>query len=116
VVIPSGGTGQGFYSSGPIAVPLQVGYYYYIGAGWLGTGDYYRGTATTPIPASFGFLETGVPGEIAGGYPPAATANNTYASGAFPPYYCAIVTGAGVDWLTPSPAAGTVPAGGSTGY
>jgi hypothetical protein len=89
------GTGQGFYSSGPISVALDAGFYYYIGAAWPSTANntYYRGSTATPIPASFGALETGIPANIAGGFPPAATATNgTYGSGGFSPYYCAIVT------------------------
>ncbi|UCF62747.1 MAG: choice-of-anchor D domain-containing protein, partial [bacterium] len=112
VFFANSGTGQGFYSSGPIGVPLEVGSFYYIGASWQGSATYYRGTETTPIPCSFGFLETGIPGNIAGGYPPAATANNTYTT-RYSPYYCAIVTGAGVDWLTAVPDTGMVAAGGN---
>jgi hypothetical protein len=109
------GTGEGFYSSGSINVPLEVGFYYYIGAAWptSASNTYYRGSESTPLPASFGMLETGIPGNIAGGYPPAATANNTYSSGGYSPYYCAIVTGAGVDWITPNPASGQIPPGDS---
>jgi len=108
----SSGTGEGFYSSGPINVPLEVGFYYYIGAAWPGNNTYYRGSETTPLPTSFGMLETGIPGNIAGGFPPGATAtNNTYTG--YSPYYCAIVTGVGIDWISANPEAGQVAPGDS---
>ncbi|MCP4411743.1 MAG: choice-of-anchor D domain-containing protein, partial [Gammaproteobacteria bacterium] len=108
----SSGTGAGFYTSGPINVPLEAGYYYYIGASWDGSAEYYRGTEVTPLSTSFGTLETGIAGNIAGGYPPGATATNSYASGSFSPYYCAITTGSG--WISTNPDAGTVAPGGQT--
>ena len=112
VFIASSGTGQGFYSSGPIQVQLEAGYYYYLGASWEGNVTYYRGTETVPIPCSFGFLSTGIPGNIAGGYPPAATANNASYTN-FSPYYCAVVTGAGTSWLSFDITSGQIPPGGS---
>ncbi|MBN1657754.1 MAG: carboxypeptidase regulatory-like domain-containing protein, partial [Anaerolineae bacterium] len=105
------GPGQGWYTSGPIAVPAEAGKFYYVGASWNGSANYYRGTELTPITTNcFGVLHTGIPGSLAG-YPPAPTINNTYASGGFSPYYFAIVTGGGdVPWLAETPISGTVPA------
>ncbi len=103
------GTGEGFYSTGSINLPLKNGKDYYLGASW-GNVDvtYFRGDETTPIPASFGALETGIPSTTAG-FPPAPTANNTFEG--FSPYFCAINTGAG--FLTVSPKTGTVQPGDS---
>ncbi|MFZ0389359.1 MAG: choice-of-anchor D domain-containing protein, partial [Calditrichia bacterium] len=111
VYFASSGTGQQFYSSGPIAVPLESGHYYYIGASWDLSATYYRGSETVPIPTSFGELVTGIPGNIAGGFPPGPTASHTYDN--FSPYYCSITTGAGIDWISVTPDTGVVAPGNS---
>ncbi|MBN1337930.1 MAG: choice-of-anchor D domain-containing protein [Bacteroidales bacterium] len=109
--IASSGTGTGWYSSGTMIVSLQAGKYYYIGTAWLGSVTYGRGSQSVPIPCSFGELTTGIPGNIAGGFPPAATASSTYTN--FSPYYQTIVTGPVFTWLTPTPSTGQATGGGS---
>ncbi|RMH85160.1 MAG: choice-of-anchor D domain-containing protein, partial [Calditrichaeota bacterium] len=111
VYVPSSGTGEGFYSSGPVNVPLQEGKFYYLGVSWGNvTVTYFRGSETTPLPTSFGFLRTGIPSTLAG-FPPGPTIDQTWDG--FPPYYCCVVTGPSVGWLSTNPSAGTIPPGGS---
>jgi len=111
VYIPNSGSGEGFYSSGAINVPLEAGKYYYIGISWGNSSvTYYRGNETVPLPVSFGTLQTGIPSTVAG-FPPADPINSTWSG--FSPYYGALVTGEGISWLSPNPAMGSVPPGGS---
>ena len=49
-----GGTGAGWYSTGPIALPLVGGNFYTLGVSWPGTLTYYYNTASTNWPVSFG--------------------------------------------------------------
>lgn len=108
--ISSSGTGEGWYSSGPMSITLDAGKYYYIGTSWAASATYGRGTENVPLPCSFGTLETGIPGTTAG-HPPAQTCNSTYTG--FSPYYQTIVTGPTFTWLTPTPNSGTVTGGSS---
>ncbi|HUU69891.1 MAG TPA: dockerin type I repeat-containing protein [Planctomycetota bacterium] len=48
------GTGIGFYSSGPVAVPLTAGKYYLIGAAWNDSITYYYKTSGHPTSTAFG--------------------------------------------------------------
>ncbi len=109
------GPGAQWYSSGSISVQTEAGKFYYVGASWNGSANYYRGTEPVPITTEcFGILHTGIPSTLAG-YPPAQTINNTYTG--FSPYYFTLVTGGGdVPWLGESIVSGTVPAGGSLGW
>ncbi len=110
--VASSGTGTGWYSSGAMNVQLLSGSYYYIATSWSGTATYGRGTETVPITTSFGSLQTGIPGNIAG-YPPAATGTNSYT--AVSPYYQTIVTSSGpvFNWLVPSPLSGSIAGSGT---
>jgi hypothetical protein len=79
-----GTTGEQWLSSGPVSYTVDPAYYYYMSIAWdVATASYYRGTEVTPFATGFGQLLTGVP--AGSGHP--ATWNNTYAAGAFPPYY-----------------------------
>ncbi|MCD4735129.1 MAG: carboxypeptidase regulatory-like domain-containing protein, partial [Bacteroidales bacterium] len=122
VYVPVSGTGEGWYTSGPISVYLQAGNYYYIGAAWVGEATYGRGSETVPLPCSFGFLETGNPA-VTAGVPPATSCTTSYTG--ISPYYQTLVTGQALDWFWLDYYTGTVPAGGnliipgffnSTGY
>jgi len=53
VNVPASGTGQKFYSSGALSVPLVAGRYYFIGAAWNGTLGYYGGTTGEPSFGTF---------------------------------------------------------------
>ncbi|MCB0805531.1 MAG: hypothetical protein KDC05_07000 [Bacteroidales bacterium] len=110
--VASSGTGEGWYSSGSIAVSLDAGYYYYIGSSWNGTATYGRGSETVPLTTSFGTLESGVAATTAG-YPPATTCINNYTN--YSPYYQTLVTSDEpvYDWLVPNPVIGSVPSFGS---
>ena len=109
VYISNSGTGEGWYSSGPMTVSLEAGNYYYIGTSWYGTATYGRGTDAVPVTTSFGTLETGIPGTIAG-YPPGSTLSNTYTD--ISPYYQTLVTSSipTFEWLVPNPLSGSVSA------
>ena len=110
--IASSGTGEGWYSSGSLAVNLEVGKYYYLGTSWNGTATYGRGNETVPLATSFGTLETGIPGTQAG-YPPATSFTNTYSDRN--PYYQTVVTGdASPVWLVANPTSGSI--AGSNSY
>ena len=52
-VVADAGSGEGFYASNPVYVPLQAGRYYIIGAAWPGDHRYYWG-GSHPQPTSFG--------------------------------------------------------------
>ncbi|HEX2949918.1 MAG TPA: hypothetical protein VHV83_10200 [Armatimonadota bacterium] len=54
LVQPSSGTGVGWYSSGPIHVPLVAGRYYIIGTGWQGTVTWYYAPTGGQKVVSFG--------------------------------------------------------------
>jgi hypothetical protein len=109
--IPSSGTGEGWYSSGAMAVDLEVGKYYYLGTSWSGNATYGRGTESVPLPTSFGTLETGIPGSLAE-YPPVTSFTNTYTGTV--PYYQTVVTGEPAPvWLVADPTSGSISAPGS---
>ncbi len=49
------GTGEGFYSSGPMSVLLEPGKYYAIAVGWTGGNiTYFFESTPNPVPVSFG--------------------------------------------------------------
>jgi hypothetical protein len=50
----TGGTGPGWYSTGPIALNLVAGNHYALGVSWVNNLTYYYSTATPPQPVSFG--------------------------------------------------------------
>ncbi|MEO6597478.1 MAG: hypothetical protein ABIP94_22265 [Planctomycetota bacterium] len=50
----TGGTGPGWYSTGPISLPLVAGNHYALGVSWTGTLTYYWSNGTTGTPVSFG--------------------------------------------------------------
>lgn len=52
-----GGTGPGWYSTGPIVLPLLCGNHYLIGASWPGQLTYYYNRAAAAFPISFGTWE-----------------------------------------------------------
>jgi len=114
--IASSGTGEGWYSSGSISVPLVAGKYYLIYPQWTQNANYYADLAVSPYPypASFGELQMGIGYSWVGTYsvPPATTQNvPSTAFGATVAYYQTIVTGAGTSWLSVDPEMGTIPAG-----
>lgn len=61
--VASSGTGQGFYTSGEISVPLHAGKYYTIGAGWSGSVTYYMGGSNTSVAfgQSYGYTSSSYP-------------------------------------------------------
>jgi hypothetical protein len=108
VFFASSGTGEGFYSSGKISVPLNAEKFYYIGASWGNAAVvYFRGDEAVPLVTSFGALETGSPSSIVG-FPPGETGSNNF--GGIPPYFSSVTTTAP---LSVNPSAGTVPPGDS---
>lgn len=114
--IASSGTGEGWYSSGSISVPLVAGMYYLIFAQWTQNANYYANIAASPypVPASFGELQMGVGFNWAPPYTVPPTDPQVVPSTAFgapTAYYQTIVTGAGTSWLSANPEMGTVPAG-----
>jgi hypothetical protein len=110
--IASSGTGEGWYSSGPISVPLVAGKYYMIYPQWTQSANYYADLAASPypIPTSFGELQMGVGFSYAPTYTVPAAVTQTVPSTAFgspTAYYQTIVTG-GADWLSVSTEMDTV--------
>jgi hypothetical protein len=53
-VTVAGGTGPGWYSTGPINLPMVAGNYYVLGVSWVGSVTYYYSTASQGSPVSFG--------------------------------------------------------------
>ncbi len=105
IYISNSGTGQGWYSSGTLTVDLLENKYYYIGTSWSGSATYGRGNESVPITTSFGTLETGMPGSMAG-YPPSASFNNTNSDES--PYYQALVTSDEPSWIVPGASSGII--------
>ncbi|MCK4661001.1 MAG: immunoglobulin domain-containing protein [Phycisphaerae bacterium] len=56
--VPESGTGQQWYSSGPLDITLQEGQFYIIGAGWPDSHSYYWG-GSHPQATAFGESEHG---------------------------------------------------------
>lgn len=54
------GSGGGWYSSGPVSVPMDAGYHYIIAVSWNGTLSYYFDTGDIQ-PVSFGYYTHGYP-------------------------------------------------------
>jgi hypothetical protein len=112
------GPGEGWYSSGPINVPMTAGNHYLIVASFEQLTNYWneQGIVPYPIPASFGFLTAGAGWNWAptSNFPPDPTQNVTAGAYGDPvAYYQTIVTGAPPSWLTVIPNAGMVPPGSS---
>jgi len=55
----TGGTGAGFYSSGPIVLPLVCGNHYLIGCSWAGTVTYHYNTSSAGSLVAFGNWQRG---------------------------------------------------------
>jgi hypothetical protein len=53
-VAVTGGTGPGWYSTGPIALNLVAGNHYALGVSWVNNLTYYYSTAAVGSPVSFG--------------------------------------------------------------
>lgn len=113
-------TGEGWYSSGSINVPMVAGKYYLVFAQWDANANYYNEQNISPYPvvASFGELTAGAgwsTGSVpAYANPPAAT--HPIAATAFAEpvaYYQTIVTGPVTSWVTLGSESGTVPANSS---
>ena len=90
------GTGEGWYSSGPMDYDLQAGMYYLIYPQWDVNANYYNQQTITPYPidCSFGQLVGGVGWDWAPVYsvPPAATQTSTGLENTGVAYYQTIVT------------------------
>lgn len=69
--ITSSGTGAGWYSSGPIVVPLVSGRWYSIGTAWKGKATGYWNDTGHPVYCAFGLSTCGNGADI---YPPPDTA------------------------------------------
>lgn len=97
--ISSSGTGEKWYSSGPMEVKLAAGKYYYIGTSW----DYYawfgRGNESIPISTSFGSLRTGISTKLAG-FPPSESIYQSQ-SASTSPFYQTIITTKGFLHIVP---------------
>ncbi|MCP4411618.1 MAG: choice-of-anchor D domain-containing protein, partial [Gammaproteobacteria bacterium] len=112
------GPGEGWYSSGPISVPMNAGSYYLMTCSFEQITSYYneQNIVPYPIPASFGELTAGAgfnwsPTSV---YPPNTTQDVTaLAFGSPTAYYQTIVTGAGTSWLSVAPESGSVLPGAS---
>ncbi|MBN1340757.1 MAG: carboxypeptidase regulatory-like domain-containing protein [Bacteroidales bacterium] len=114
-VSPQGPGGPGWFSSGPVNVALQAGYYYIIAAAWDGNLNYYnqQNISPYPIPASFGYLIEACGWNWAPpiGYPPTATQNVSGLLGAPVAYYQTIITNSAPDWFGLDWYSGTVAPG-----
>ncbi len=97
--IASSGTGEGWFSSGSMNVPLQAGKYYYIGITYIANVTLGMDDDAPPFPVSFGTLETSAIAIVA--FPPTPTITNAVTNqGALKQ---AVVTSDGpVDWLSVS--------------
>ncbi|HET6456128.1 MAG TPA: hypothetical protein VFI02_17110 [Armatimonadota bacterium] len=88
--IANSGTGQGWYSSGPIATPMVAGKYYIIGAAWQGNVTYYdRYTSGDSSKTAFGTCYSGT---TLTGYPPPAILDRYSHSGTNTQYYERLTT------------------------
>jgi hypothetical protein len=97
--VPSSGTGEAWYSSGSINVPMLASKYYFVGMTYIGNITWGMDDDASPLPLSFGTFETDVLGIVA--FPPPPTITNAVTNqGAVKQ---AIVTSNGpVDWLSAS--------------
>jgi hypothetical protein len=76
--VASSATGEGWYSSGPISVPLSAGKYYIIAVGVAGSHTaYYYGAMNYPIKTTFGESPQGYQ---VSGYPPPIDTSSTGSS------------------------------------
>ncbi len=105
-VTSQAGTGEAFYSSGPIGVRLTPGKFYFVAVGWNGGNvTFYRNNDAVPTPVSFGQQ---IQGAGWGSYPVGVLLLPDLYSG---DYYQRLTTED--TWLTASPASGTVAPGAS---
>ena len=112
-------TGEGWYSSGDINVPLQRTHYYMMAATFDGETGYFNQSNITPypIPASFGALIAGAGWNYApyAVFPPYGLQFvPSTAYGAPVAYYQTTITESVVRWLSVSPEEGTVHRSGTT--
>ncbi len=107
--IPSSGTGEKWYSSGPISVPLAVGNYYVVAFQYSGNVEWgFEEPANDPVPypVSFGTMESGTYGNTIG-LPPAATISNPRRPRGS--IHQALITNDGSGgWLSVNPTSGTI--------
>ncbi|MGH7726255.1 MAG: choice-of-anchor D domain-containing protein [Candidatus Eiseniibacteriota bacterium] len=113
--IPSTGSDEGWYSSGPVDLSLTPGRYYLILASFDQSSEYYGSDflPVYPIPASFGSLIAGAGATWGPSFadPPSPTqVVPDFAYGTPVAYYQTLVTDVNVTWFTVEPVAGTVPA------
>jgi len=109
IIIEESGTGEGWYSSGNIEVPLNSEKYYYIVADWSSDATYYwSSNEPMPISTSFGSLLTR---EGMMDWPPPAELNLDAEN--LTPYFQSIVTGSSMEnsYLSTSTTSGTVSSG-----
>jgi hypothetical protein len=107
---------EGWYSSGPVNVPMIAGRFYIVCASFDAPSAYYNDQLIAPYPisASFGTLIAGAGWDWA---PPAQFPPDTMqfvppeAFGSPVAYYQAIVTGLGTSWLTADRTSGSLPPG-----
>jgi len=97
--IAGSGTGLGWYSSGPMNVPLQGGKFYYLGVAYRDNVTLGMDDDPVPLPVSFGTHETSAIGIVS--FPPAPSMSNALTGqGAMKQ---AVVTSDGpVPWLSAS--------------
>jgi hypothetical protein len=118
-VITGAGPGEGWYSSGDIAVPLTEGNFYILTTWWDADANYYNQQEIAPFPidTEFGQLVTAC--GWAWGFSSENPAVNTVDvpidpfDGSPVAYHQAVVTGSGTSWLSVNTASGTVASGGS---
>jgi subtilisin family serine protease len=107
---------EGWYSSGPVNVPMIAGRFYIVCASFDAPSTYYNDQLIAPYPisASFGALIAGAGWDWAPSsqFPPDTMQMvPPEAFGSPVAYYQAIVTGLGTSWLTADPTSGSIPPG-----
>jgi hypothetical protein len=108
--ITSTGTGERWYTSGPINVPMIAGNYYMVLLRYVGSVEWgFQEIANSPIPipVSFGMLESGTYQNNIG-IPPDATKTNPRTNRAAI-HQALITTDGSGGWLSVNPPAGTIP-------
>jgi|GEM_PF-2924487 len=108
--VPASGTGERWYSSGPISVPMTAGNFYLIVLKYLGNVIWgYTDLANDPLPepVSFGLLESGTYGNSIG-VPPVASKTNPWTNRGV--IHSALITSDNSGgWLSAVPSSGTLP-------
>ena len=91
--VASSGTGEGWYSSGAMNVPLEVGKYYFFGTSWSDSVTYGNGAPGCET-LSFGTHTSMLPNDGNGLYEPGSTLDGSLIhTGCSQAYYQTIVTG-----------------------